>query len=186
MQRLPNTSQHNLSRLIIIDMQGKLASAMDADAMQSTNKNCDILLQAAQLLEVPALYTEQYPKGLGVTLAELAPHLTNIPKVEKSTFSCCDEPRFNRHLTSDRPQLVLAGMEAHICILQTALSLVDRNHQVFVVEDAIISRKSANKTNAIQRMSKAGCIITNTESVVFEWLKIAEGDTFKQISRLIR
>ncbi len=181
-----STSQRNLSRLIIIDMQGKLAIAMDVDAMQSTSKNCGILLQASQLLEVPALYTEQYPKGLGITLAELAPHLTNIPKVEKTTFSCCDEPRFNRQLTSDRPQLILAGMEAHICVLQTALSLAGTNHQVFVVEDAIISRNLANKANAIQRMREAGCIITNTESVVFEWLKVAEGDAFKQISRLIR
>jgi len=186
MQSIPHTSQRNLSHLIIIDMQIKLASAMDADAMQSVSKNCGILLQAAKLLDIPALYTEQYPRGLGATLSELEAFLTDIPKVEKTTFSCSDEPKFKRHLTSDRPQLILAGMEAHICVLQTALSLVGTNHQVFVVEDAIISRSPANKANAIQRLLKAGCMISNTESVVFEWLKVAEGDAFKQISRLIR
>ena len=90
-----------------------------------------------------------------------------------------------RQLTSDRPQIILAGMEAHICVLQTALSLV-QTKQVFIVEDAIISRNPANKANAIARLREAGCIITNTESVVFEWLGKAEGDTFKAISKLIR
>jgi len=186
MQPTVHTSQRNLSHLIIIDVQEKLASVMEADAMQSVSKHCGILLQAAKLLEVPALYTEQYPKGLGPTLSALEPYLTDIPKVEKTAFSCSDEPKFNRYLTSDRPQLILAGMEAHICILQTALSLIASNHQVFIVEDAILSRNPANKANAIQRLREAGCIITNTESVVFEWLKVAEGDAFKQISRLIR
>jgi len=183
---MSHTLQPSLSRLILIDMQVRLASAMDVDAMQTISKNCSILLQSAKLLEVPALYTEQYPKGLGTTLSALEPHLTDIPKVEKTTFSCSDEPKFNRHLTSDRPQLILAGMEAHICILQTALSLIATHHQVFIVEDAIISRNPANKANAIHRLREAGCIITNTESVIFEWLKIAEGEAFKVISRLIR
>ena len=104
----------------------------------------------------------------------------------KTTFSCCAEPTFCRQLTSDRPQIILAGMEAHICILQTALQLKEQGHQVFVVEDAIISRDSANKANAIARLREAGITITSTESVVFEWLGKAEGDAFKQISRLIR
>src|SRR5450830_1520181 len=92
MQSIPHTSQRNLSHLIIIDMQIKLASAMDADAMQSVSKNCGILLQAAKLLDIPALYTEQYPRGLGATLSELEAFLTDIPKVEKTTFSCSHEP----------------------------------------------------------------------------------------------
>jgi isochorismate hydrolase len=185
MQIMHLTSQPNLSRLIIIDMQIKLASAMDNLALETTRKNCGILLQAAKVLDVPALYTEQYPKGLGATMPELEPYLNDIPKVEKNTFSCCEEPKFNRHLTTDRPQMILAGMEAHICILQTALSLT-ANHQVFIAEDAIISRNPSNKANAIHRLRDAGCIVTNTESVVFEWLKTAENAAFKQISRLVR
>jgi nicotinamidase-related amidase len=119
-------------------------------------------------------------------LPGVAEWLKQSPRVEKTTFSCCAEPTFCRQLTSDRPQIVLAGMEAHICILQTALQLQEQGHPVFVVEDAIISRDPANKANAIARLREAGVTITNTESVVFEWLGKAEGDAFKQISRLIR
>jgi nicotinamidase-related amidase len=86
----------------------------------------------------------------------------------------------------DRSQLVLAGMEAHICVIQTALDLLSAGKQVFVAEDAIISRDPANKANALARMREAGCIISNTESIVFEWLGKAEGDAFKAISKLIR
>jgi len=96
------------------------------------------------------------------------------------------EPKFSRQLTRDHAQVALAGMEAHICVLQTALDLIAIGKQVFVVEDAIISRSPTNKANAIARMRSAGCIITNTESLVFEWLGVAQGDAFKAISKLIR
>jgi isochorismate hydrolase len=148
-------------------------------------KNCGILLQAAKLLNIPMTYTEQYPQGLGVTLPDLKQHLL-LPAIEKTCFSCCDEPSFRSKLRGDRPQMVLAGMEAHICVLQTALQLQTSGKQVFVVEDAVISRNEDNCYNALQRLQHAGVIVTNTESVVFEWLKVAEGDAFKQISRLIR
>lgn len=179
-------AQATLSRLVVVDMQDKIASVMQAEAMGKVLKHCNILLQAAQLLEIPALYTEQYPKGLGPTLPGLAEWLKQSPRVEKTTFSCCAEPTFCRQLTGDRPQIILAGMEAHICVLQTALQLKEQGHQVFVVDDAIISRDPANKANAIARLREAGITISNTESVVFEWLGKAEGDAFKQISRLIR
>lgn len=167
-------------------MQQRLAEAMPPDAMQSVSKYCGILLQAAALLEIPALYTEQYPKGLGHTLPELTPWLAANPRIEKTAFSCPAEPRFGQKLSNDRPQIILAGMEAHICILQTALDLYASGHQVFVVEDAVLSRNPANKANALDRLRQAGVIVSNTESVVFEWLGKGEGDAFKQISRLIR
>jgi nicotinamidase-related amidase len=91
-----------------------------------------------------------------------------------------------RQLSRDRSQIVLAGMEAHICILQTALDLMAAGKQVFVAEDAIISRSPSNKANAVARMRETGCIISNTESIVFEWLGRAEGDAFKKINQLIR
>jgi nicotinamidase-related amidase len=96
------------------------------------------------------------------------------------------EPKFSRQLTRDRSQVILTGMEAHICVLQSAIDMLGADKQVFVVEDAIISRNSANKANAIARMRDAGCIISNAESIVFEWLGKAEGDAFKVISKLIR
>ncbi|HEX5539549.1 MAG TPA: isochorismatase family protein [Methylophilaceae bacterium] len=182
----PLISQRHQSQLVIIDVQERLAGAMAADAVQQVVRNCGILLQAAALLEIPALYTEQYPKGLGPTVPELMPLLAQDMRVQKIVFSCCQEPRFCRRLTSDRPQVILAGMEAHICILQTALQLQQMGRQVFVAEDAVLSRNASNKANALARLREAGVIISNTESIVFEWLGRAEGDAFKQISRLVR
>lgn len=175
-----------LSQLVIIDTQTKLITAMPQDAVQASIKNTGILAQAASLLSVPTIITEQYPKGLGNTVPELLALLPNIKAVEKLTFSCVAEPKFSRQLTRDHSQIVLAGMEAHICVLQTALDLLSAGKQVFVAEDAIISRNPANKANALTRLREAGCIISNTESIVFEWLGIAEGDAFKAISKLIR
>lgn len=175
-----------LSQLVLIDLQTRLQSVMVPDAMAAVAKNCGILATAATLLEVPILLTEQYPQGLGNTLPELSSLLPKVKPVEKLTFACTAEPKFNRQLTVDRPQIILAGMEAHICVLQTALGLLNSDKQVFVAEDAIISRNPANKANALARLREAGCVISNTESIVFEWLGKAEGDAFKTISKLVR
>jgi nicotinamidase-related amidase len=179
------TSRAGLSQLILIDLQTRLLSAMPQEAMQTVIRNCGILAQAAAMLEVPVIVSEQYPKGLGNTAPELLAFLPNIKPVEKLTFSCMAEPKFSRQLTRDHSQVVIAGMEAHICVLQTALDL-QNSKQVFVAEDAIISRNPANKANALARMREAGCIISNTESIVFEWLGKADSDAFKAISLLIR
>ena len=174
------------SQLVIIDLQVKLAPAMDSVAMQAVTKNCALLLQAASLMQVQPIVTEQYPQGLGETLPELKQYLTNTKPIVKTAFSACAEPAFKQHLHSDKTQIVLTGMEAHICVLQTALGLLQANKQVFLVEDAVISRESTNKANAIARLRDAGCMITNTESVVFEWLGDANHEAFKAISKLIR
>ncbi|MEQ1602891.1 MAG: isochorismatase family protein [Methylophilaceae bacterium] len=179
-------AKRHQSQLVIIDVQEKLAAAMSADAIAAVTRNCSILLQAAALLQIPSLYTEQYPQGLGGTLPELLPFLASKSRVEKITFSCCDELKFNRQLANDRPQVILAGLESHICILQTALQLQALGRQVFVVEDAVLSRSAENKANALSRLRHAGVIVSNTESVVFEWLGAAEGQAFKQISQLVR
>ncbi|MFM9912718.1 MAG: isochorismatase family protein [Methylophilaceae bacterium] len=177
-------NQTSQSHLVVIDVQERLSGVMEQMALTKVVMNCAILLQAAKLLDIPALHTEQYPKGLGATLPELSQYLGTA--VEKTCFSCYDEPSFRAKLRGDRPQMVLAGMEAHICVLQTALQLQANGKQVFVVEDAVISRSEDNRRNALRRLRQAGVIVTNTESVVFEWLKMAEGDAFKQISKLVR
>ena len=174
------------SQLFIADMQIKLASAMPADAMQAALKNCAILAQAAQLLSVGSVLTEQYPQGLGETLPEIKQHLANNKAIVKTAFSACAEPKFSAQLHRDKPQLIIAGMEAHICVLQTALHLMQAGKTVFVVEDAVLSRNAHNKANAIARMRDAGCVITNTESVVFEWLGNANHPAFKAISALVK
>jgi nicotinamidase-related amidase len=101
-------------------------------------------------------------------------------------FNCVDEPVFERCLVKSRPQIFIMGMEAHICVLQTALSLLDKGKDVFIVEDAIVSRNILNKQNAINRLRQAGCIITTTESVVFEWIKSADNEVFKKVAGLIK
>lgn len=182
----PLKAQVNLSQLALIDVQERLVTAMPAEAMLSLTRNCSILLQAANLLNVPVIVTEQYPKGLGHTIAELMAFIPNVQPIEKTTFSCMATTVFSQQLTRHYSQTMLAGMESHICILQTACDLIQAGKQVFVVEDAVISRNFANKANALGRMREAGCIITNTESVVFEWLEQAQGESFKAISKLIR
>jgi Isochorismatase family len=196
MQIRPKTSVVAIaqSQLVMIDMQIKLASAMPTEALQSEVKNCGILAQAANLLAVSFVITEQYPQGLGETLPEIKQFLVNNKVIAKMAFSACSEPKFNQQLHRDKSQIVLTGMETHICVLQTALALLQPNisgddksaKQVFVVEDAVISRNPANKANAIARMRDAGCIITNTESVLFEWLGIANHEAFKALSSLIK
>jgi nicotinamidase-related amidase len=179
-----------ISQLVIIDMQVKLATAMPPEAMQMATKNCSILAQAAALLNIPSVLTEQYPQGLGETLPEikqqLKQQLGNSKAIAKTAFSACGEPKFNQQLQRENSQIVLVGMEAHICVLQTALDLLQAGKTVFVVEDAVLSRNSDNKANAINRLQQAGCIITNTESVLFEWLGNANHEAFKLVSKLIK
>jgi nicotinamidase-related amidase len=174
------------SQLVLIDAQEKLCAVMSVEAWPGVLRNCAVLLQAARLLDVPAIHTEQYPRGLGATLPELAQWLPAHSRVEKTCFSCCEESAFCDRLDDTRRQVVLTGMEAHICVLQTALQLQEMGRQVFVVEDAVISRNPAHHANAMARLRQAGIIVSNTESMLFEWLKVAEGDAFRQIARLIR
>ena len=175
-----------ISQLVIVDMQVKLSSAMPAEALQTVVKNCGILAQAANLLGVPFIATEQYPQGLGETLPEISQYLPDNKPIAKTAFSACAEPKFKQQLHRDKAQIVLTGMEAHICVLQTALNLLQQGKQVFVVEDAILSREAENKQNAIARLRAAGCVIANTESVLFEWLGNANHEAFKALSKLIR
>ncbi len=182
----PNLLKVDLSQLLIVDVQTRLVGVMPPEAVAACIKNAGILAQAARLLSVPIILTEQYPKGLGHTAVELLDQLGDVLPVEKTAFSCVAEAKVKRQFSRDRSQIVLAGMEAHICILQTAMDLMATGKQVCIAEDAIISRQPANKANAIARMREAGCMISNTESIVFEWLGKAEGDAFKTISQLIR
>jgi isochorismate hydrolase len=154
--------------------------------MQLVIKNCSVLVQAANLLNINTIVTEQYPQGLGETLTEIKQHIGANKSIEKTAFSAASVPKFNQQLHRDQSQIILTGMEAHICVLQTALGLTQMDKQIFVVEDAIISRNVGNKTNAVARLRDAGCIITNTESVLFEWLSNANHSAFKAISQLIR
>ena len=174
------------SQLVIIDMQEKLSTAMPKEVINKIIKRCELLITVANELNISQICTEQYPKGLGHTLSSMMPFLSAAKFVEKNVFACTDEPIFLRYLIKTRPQIFLMGMEAHICVLQTALGLIKSGKEVFVIEDAIVSRNISNKQNALNRLREAGCHITNTESVVFEWLKTSDNETFKKVTPLIK
>jgi len=174
--------QAEQSILVLIDIQAKLMSVMADNAVLKHSK---ILAQAASHLNIPVIATEQYPQGLGEIEAELATYL-NETALAKTCFSCADLPAFMTRLkNSKKQQIILSGVEAHICVLQTALSLQSQGFQVFVVADAVSSRKQKNKDSALQRLQQAGVIVTNTESVIFEWLNDAQHAEFRTLSKLI-
>ena len=174
------------SQLILIDMQDKLAGAMPKEVINKIIQRCELIATLAKLEDIPTLVSEQYPKGLGKTLSSMMPFLTHSTFVEKTAFSCIAEPKFNSKLIETRDHIIIAGMEAHICVLQTALDLINQGKKVYILEDAIVSRNILNKQNAIFRMRDAGCILTNVESIVSEWLKDADNLNFKKIAPLVK
>lgn len=184
----PNILSAENSLLIVVDLQSKLSAAMpepDAELMVATAGS---LVEAAGLLNIPVLLTEQYPKGLGPTDTAIGQKLPEGTQVfDKTGFSCCTAKDFCKALeNSGRKQIILVGQEAHVCVLQTALELLHLGYQVHVAEDAICSRKAEHKFYALQRMQQQGITITNYESVLFEWVRDASHPDFKNISGLLR
>lgn len=183
----PRLCMREHSILLIVDIQERLAAAMVEDAREMVFRGAGILSQAAAHLEIPTFLTEQYPKGLGPTHEAVRRHLSGARRLEKTTFSCCGAAGFQETLlATGRRQVVLAGMEAHVCVLQTALDLDSEGFQVFVVEDGVCSRDARNARNALSRLRHEGVTVTNTESVVFEWLRDSSHPRFKEISALVR
>ncbi len=170
-------------QLVVIDVQEKLLAAMPEAVAEQVVRNIALLADAAAQLQIPVLRTEQYPRGLGPTVAELDRRLPP-PAATKTRFACCGEPGFDAALI--RPQVILAGVETHVCVLQTAAGLLAAGRQVFVVADAACSRRKADHRNALARMAAAGAHVTCTESVLFEWLRDAAHPRFKDISRRLR
>jgi len=175
------------SRLVLIDIQSRLAEAMQPELRAHAIPNSAILAKAAWELGIPVTVTRQYPKGLGELVPELASALSeDQPMIDKTSFSCCGTDPFLAALEGERRQVVIAGMETHVCVLQTAHDLLERGYQVFVVEDAVCSRRELNHHNALARLRQAGAIVSNTESVLFEWLRDARHEQFKTLSQLIK
>ena len=179
----------NTSQLLIVNVQEKLARVMPKNDRDQMVSNISRLSQSARSLGIPILLSEHYGKGLGETIPEIMQHLPpGTEAKDKLTFSCCTAPGFEEELAQakERKQIVITGLEAHICILQTASGLQQWGYQVFVVEDAICSRSAEHRKNAINRMRQGGIKITNTESVGFEWLGDASHPHFSEISQLFR
>lgn len=176
------------SQMVGIDLQTRLFAAMPTEERAAVIENTAVLLQAAATLDIPVLMTEQYPRGLGATDPAIVEKLpVNTQRFEKTGFSCCAAEGFVATLNSTgRRQVVMVGQEAHVCVLQTALDLFTAGYRVFVVEDGVCSRNCDHKRNALARMAASGIIVTNVESVLFEWLGDAANPQFKPLSALIR
>jgi nicotinamidase-related amidase len=169
--------------LLVIDVQEKLLPLIFEP--RPLVRNLSFLIDAARLLEMTVQATEQYPRGLGPTVADLASRLPDRP--DKTAFSCCAIPSVvkNFHLAA-RPKLVLAGIETHVCVLHTALDLLALDFRVFIPADAVAARNRFDHDVALRRLEQAGAVLTTTEGCLFEWIGGADHPRFKDVSRLIQ
>lgn len=179
------------SALVVVDVQDRLAAAMPEADRDEAIRNVGNLVEGARLLSVPVLVTEQYPRGLGPTVEPVRARLDAIdprpPVVEKVEFDACGNPAFLPALRAlDRRTVIVTGMEAHVCVFQTARGLGEAGYAVHVPYDATCSRDPRNRRVAEGLWERAGATRTCTETVLFDWLGRAGGDAFKAISRLVR
>ena len=173
------------SQLFIIDVQERLAPAV-ADRGAVVQK-VELLARLAQTLKIPALASEQNPDGLGITLAVLCEYLPSERRLSKMSFSAFAEPQFKEAVgESGRKQVVICGMETHVCVLQAAADLLDAGYQVFVVADACGSRTAENKQMGLERLRDLGAQIVTSEMVAFEWLGRSDHPAFKEMLSLIK
>jgi nicotinamidase-related amidase len=171
--------------LLIIDVQERLLAAMPEAAAARLTKAHRALIEMARLFEIPVSYTEQYPKGLGSTVAPVRQELGGATCFEKTEFSACLNPDF-ADLAQLPADLIVTGMETHVCVLQTAADLIAQGHRVFVPLDAVASRTEDNWRNGLALIERVGGLVTNTETLVFRRLRRAGGDAFKRLSKLVK
>ncbi|HEX9024086.1 MAG TPA: hydrolase [Geobacteraceae bacterium] len=172
--------------LVVVDVQERLCRAMDEKILEKLIANIVILQEAARELGLPMLATEQYVKGLGETLPVLKERLVE-PAIGKMTFSCCGEAPFLERLKAlGRKQVIVTGMEAHVCVLQTVLELIDAGYHVHLVKDAVMSRRKENWKVGTEVAAAAGAVPTSTETVLFQLVRVAGSEEFKKLARLIK
>jgi len=175
----------NNCALVIIDIQERLAAVMKQK--EPVINNCIHLIEIAKMFGIPLVVTEQYPKGLGLTVEEICKALPAYHPIEKLTFSCCEEPAFLNEIKKlNKNILILTGMETHVCVLQTCTGLLHEKFHVHLVRDAVCSREKENWKTGVEFMRDAGAVITCTETVLFQLLKVAGTEEFKTISKRIK
>ena len=170
---------------LVIDIQEKLFPFISGNDVLT--RNSSILIQGLHAIHIPILVTEQYTKGLGPTIQPIQQFLAGAHVIEKLAFSCCDEPAFMEKLEAlNKKFIVITGIESHVCVLQTAIDLLERDYIPVVVEDCVSSRRLNDKEMAIYRMRRSGAVVTTYESVLFELLRFSGTDEFKAISKLVK
>lgn len=174
------------SRLLLVDFQARLFPAV-TQTPPGLLPRLLLLTRAAQLMGVPVVVTRQYPQGLGPLLPELAAVLPDeVYQADKMTFSCCADADIAPQFEDDRDQILIAGIETHVCVLQTALDLVSGGKSPYVLADGCASRSPAHHVQALERLSREGVRIASVESAVFEWLRGADHLRFRELAREIR
>ena len=175
--------------VLVIDVQERLAAAAPPAQLAELTRAATVLVDAATRLGARVLATEQYPAGLGGTLAPVAAELARagVTPIAKMEFSACDNHDFERALArADARAVIVVGMEAHVCVFQTARELAARGVDVFVPIDGVASRRDDHRAAGIDLCRAAGATITTMETVVFDWLRRAGTEAFKHLSRRIR
>ncbi len=171
--------------LLVVDVQERLATAMPKERLAELEKNAAVLIRAARRLDLPIVATEQYPKGLGQTVASLR-GLLPAP-MTKMEFSCgASKPIARQILETGRKQVIVAGMEAHVCVFQTVRDLLRGGFSVFVAQDAICARTESNRAVGLHLCEKAGAVLSSTESILFDLLGVAGTPEFKELTALIK
>lgn len=171
--------------LLIIDFQEKLAALMKY--RDQALRNCRILIETAKRFGIPVWITEQYPEGLGKTLPEILELLPQNRPWVKTHFDSCREAGFLERITQDgRKRFLLCGLEAHVCVLQTAWGLLQRGHRVQVVRDAVCSRKKTDFLSSLEWLKEAGAVITTTELAVFQLLERSGTEAFKALFPMLK
>jgi hypothetical protein len=170
---------------VLVDVQGKLAELMfEKDLLYA---NLQKLVRGTQILRIPMLWLEQNPERMGPTVPEIQALLGGLTPISKLSFSCCGEPAFLARLEAlARRQVVLAGIEAHVCVYQTAADLVGRGFEVEVVADAVSSRVASNKTIGLERIRACGARLTSVEMLFFEFLQTADHPAFREILKVVK
>lgn len=175
----------NDTMLILVDAQGKLFNAMSNK--EDLQKNLQRLAEGLKVLDVPVVVSEQNPKGLGPTLEELTALLASYEPLEKKCFSCCQAPHIMAAVKeARRPNILLAGIEMHVCVYMTCAELLEAGYHVEIVADAVSSRSEYNKRVGLKKCMQLGAAITCVETALFELLRTAEHEHFKAISKIIR
>jgi len=170
---------------LIIDIQEKLYPHIHK--FEILSRNTIILIRGMKILNIPFILTQQYTKGLGDTMPAIKEAMGDVNPIEKNSFSCCDEPGFMDSLKRlGKKYVIIAGIESHVCVLQTTLDLINLAYIPVVIEDCIASRKYRDKKMAVERMRQEGAIISTYESVLFELCRFSGNEQFKEISKLVK
>jgi len=181
------TIDRNDCILMLIDVQEKLFRAMDCKVQENLKKNCSILIKTASEYQIPLIVTEQYRKGLGETVPELAGLTSGAPNLEKLFFDCMKDEEIEKAVAATgRKSVILSGIESHICVFQTALTLLGRGYKVIIADDAVGSRRKENWKAAMKALSGAGAVVYPTETIAFIIIEKAGTPGFKALSPMFR